>query len=348
MSRHPKDPRFILNMIIFVIALSLVVTFINWIINGVIFMSALYYSFVYTACCSFFCASLISVFYDRIARLPKVLFILAFLVLVVAGVLAGILLATFILERRIYIELSTLYISLLFGVVASTVMTINTVLKYNLQEKAVKLRQAETENEHLKRLESEARLAGLQAKLNPHFLFNTLNSLAALVYLDQEKAEKSIVRLSNVYRRILSISQQTFVSLREEIGVIKDYLELEKLRFQSQLEYEIIIPEELQEIPIPGLLLEPLVGNVIKHVLDRRQGTVRIVVSVTKLEEYLSIMVSDNGPGFDPGRMEPGYGLSSLQERLQLLYGERYLFSIDSAPGRGTTVKIGIPLNEVK
>ncbi|UCE04471.1 MAG: histidine kinase [bacterium] len=202
----------------------------------------------------------------------------------------------------------------------------------------------EIENERLKRFELEARLSSLQAKPNPYFLFNTLNSTAALIYEDPPKAEKSIVRLSDLYRKIFSISNQNFILLREEIELIEDILELEKLRFDENLSYNIACPEILKDKKLPGLLIESLVENVIKHVYGKTDKKIHIDVDIEEQDNQLYIHVEDNGTGFDMIQADLGFGLYSIQERLRLLFGDNAGFDIDSVLGKGTKVKLMIPI----
>ena len=261
------------------------------------------------------------------------------------GVVLGIITATLILEKHLAVNIPVLLFSLLFGIVCSTAVTGYFELKLRLEEKIMRLRAAELKNEQLRRIESEVRFNSLQAKLNPHFLFNSLNSTAALIYESPKKAEESILRLSELYRKILSFSNQTYVSIEEEIELIEDYLELEKNRFGDKLSYQIVCPESLKKKPIPGLMVEPLVENVIKHVQDKSERTIRIHMNITSMDKYLSIVVEDDGSGFDVDRASFGYGLYSVQERLKLMFGEDYGFDIDSKIGRGSKVSLRIPLS---
>ena len=336
---------FIVRMAIFTAFITLFTSGVSWIVTGEFDYWDFKATFAYCACCTFFCSILIHGLYDYICKLPRSVFFFVFLLLAVLGVVLGVASATLILTGRIVIDRSVFLFSMIFGVVCSIAVTGYFELKHHLEEKISKLKAAEIENEQLKRLESEAHFNSLQAKLNPHFLFNTLNSLAALVYDDPKKTEQSIVRLSELYRSVLSISNQTFVSVAEELDLIRDYLELEKLRFENQLSYEFKCPDELEDFKIPGLLIEPLVGNVIKHVVDRQGETVRIEIIIEKDDLHLHISVIDDGPGFDEKSASPGYGLTSVQERLRLVYGEDYGFTIQSKHGGGTRVAVRIPVS---
>ena len=242
-------------------------------------------------------------------------------------------------------SITNLVVPLIFGLIASFVMVIITMLNLRVDEKVARLRAADQENERLRRLESEARLASLQAKLNPHFLFNTLNSVAALVYDDPEKAEQGILRLAEVYRHVLAISHRQWVTLAEELRLIGDYLALERLRFEDRLHVTIDCAQSLANVSIPGLILEPLVGNVIKHGLERTDRSVTLVIRAEAGDGRLRLTVQDNGPGFDPLKVTSGYGHLSIRERMGMVYGTDFNLSIHSQPGEGVIAMLDIPLN---
>ncbi|MFH1943739.1 MAG: histidine kinase [bacterium] len=344
-----KYRSFILRMVWFVVILTLVIFVMETIITGKFWLLDLYENFIYVACCTFFCTILLRGLYERIYGWPRFLFFTVFMLLSSVGIGIGLVFGTLILEGRLYFQINFL-LSILIGLLSSIGVTFYEVQKSRLEENAARLKAAELEVEQLKRLESEARFITLQAKLHPHFLFNTLNSLAALVYEDPKKTEQSIVRLSDLYRRILSISNKTFIRVEEELELIRDYLELEKLRFEDCLTYAFECPDTLRDRKIPGLLIEPLVGNVIKHVLDRKADSVRVEIKIEESDGRLQISVFDNGPGFDPAIASQGYGLKSIEERLRLLFGEDYDFEIRSKPGEGSRVTIRIPakINDIK
>jgi two-component system LytT family sensor kinase len=303
-------------------------------------------TFVFTAGCTFYCAILLCNSIGKISQYPRFIYYSLFIILVVIGVLLGVITASLILKQKIIINRYALIFSLLFGFVSSVVITAYMFLKDNLEEKISRIKEVEIENERLKRIELEARMSSLQAKLNPHFLFNTLNSTAALIYDNPQKAEESIIQLSDLYRKIFSISNQNFIMLQEEIELIEDMLELEKLRFEDNLSYLIDIPEVLKNAKIPGLLIEPLVENVIKHVHGKNQQKIHIDIIIKKDNDKLSICVEDNGTGFDVGKADLGFGLYSIQERLRLLFGDEGGMNIDSTQGQGTKVTIWLPIGD--
>ena len=344
MKRFRSMRSFIYNLIIFVFILGAFISGIEWILRGSVSWSIMFYSYLYTAFCTLFCTVLLTNLYTHIKKLPRILFFISFVAVVCAGVMLGLLTGNLIAAGTLYIDRGNMLFSLLFGLAASIIMTSYTVLRENLEEKAVSLQKTQLEIERLKRVESEARLASLQAKLDPHFLFNTLNSLASLVYDDPKKTEDSIVRLSELYRNVLSVSQRTMVHVRDELKVVIDYFELQKLRFGRQLEYAIECDDSLMEAELPGLIIEPLAGNIVKHALQHTDKAVRAVVRISAVNGNLLIEVQDNGPGFNTEQVQPGYGLASITERLGLVYGSGYTFGIDSTPHKETCVRMSFPL----
>lgn len=337
-----KYRSFILRMVGFVIFLSLLIFAGGTIMTGKFWLPDLYEDFVFVACCTFCCSIILHGLYERIYRFPRFLFFSAFMLLSTLGVGIGLMMGVLILEGKLFLHMNFL-LAIIIGLLSSIGITFYEVQKSRLEEKMVRLKAAELENEQLRRFESEARFNSLQAKLNPHFLFNTLNSLAALVYEDPPRAEQSIVRLSELYRKVLSISGKTFIPIAEEVELIEDYLELEKLRFNDHLTYQIACPEPLKKKRIPGLLVEPLVENVIKHVQNGMENVLRIKIEFGEKKDRLLISVEDNGLGFDVEKAAYGFGLFSVQERLQLLFGDKGELQLESVSGKGTKAVIRIP-----
>lgn len=325
--------------------LFLIIGTINLLYSGPQYWPAIFLqTFVFTTACAFFCTLLFSFTIEFIYGLPRPLFYSLFTIIVIAGVFLGVMTATLILYGTFSVRTDILIFSTVMGIVTSVVITSYFIIRENLEKKITQLKNAEIENERLKRIEIESRLNSLQSKMNPHFLFNTLNSTAALIYDDPKKAEESIVQLSELYQKVLSVSRQTFIHLSEEIELMKDYLELEKLRFDEQLTYHITCGKELLNIKIPGLLIEPLVENVVKHAQNQSENPAHIDVRIEKKQGSVFIEVKDNGPGFDIQKASFGFGLFSIQERLKLIYRKDYDFDIRSEAQKGTIIKIRLPV----
>lgn len=202
---------------------------------------------------------------------------------------------------------------------------------------------------------ARAELAAISGKLNPHFLFNTLNSLIALTRKDAKAAEAALLRFSGMLRYVLDTKRgaETRVSLAEELEFVRDYLALETLRLGERLTVRWEVEPETLDDEIPPLSLQPLVENSIQHgVASRTQGgSVRIAARRDVLNDGLALTVQDDGPGCEPARLNTpaeagqrrGIGLSALQRRFALDYEGRARLKIHTAPGAGFRVDLWIP-----
>ncbi len=197
----------------------------------------------------------------------------------------------------------------------------------------------------LRRLEaqlSEARLLALKAQLQPHFLFNALNTVSVLMREDVDAAEDVLVRLSALLRRTLDSSAKHEVPLREELAVLEAYLEIERVRFADRLAYRIDVAPDAEDTAVPPLILQPLVENAVRHGIARRVSPGRIEIAVTRRGGRVRMSVRDDGPGIDAGARE-GVGLANTRARLEQLYGSRHSFEVTNAPGGGALVAMEIP-----
>jgi len=200
--------------------------------------------------------------------------------------------------------------------------------------------------EDQQRLLMQARLDALKSQINPHFLFNTLNSVSSLIRTDPHQARLMLVKLSSILRRLLR-KHDNFSALREEVAFIEDYLSIEVVRFGDKLHFEKQVDPETLEMLVPSMLLQPLIENCIKHGLSSKVegGTIRL--RVMKVEGRLHLLVEDDGVGIPESRLatllEQGIGVSNVNERLKVLFGNDYRMWIDSSPGRGTRIEIEIP-----
>jgi two-component system LytT family sensor kinase len=205
--------------------------------------------------------------------------------------------------------------------------------------------------EEQKHLLLEARLDALQRQINPHFLFNTLNSIAALVRSKPELAREMTVKLANILRALLK-DHDTYVPLSHELSFTDDYLDIEVVRFGAdKLRVEKDIDPKTLDVLVPSILLQPLIENSIKHGLEPRiqGGTVTLR---SRLEgNRVSIEVADDGVGITARpesslqRTGNGIGMQNVRERLEVLYGRQARFTVVSNPGRGTLVSIELPAN---
>jgi signal transduction histidine kinase len=209
------------------------------------------------------------------------------------------------------------------------------------------LREKDVLEEKLKTLAAQAELKALRAQINPHFLFNSLNTIASLIASDPSKAEESIERLAEIFRYALTASDKEFVTLKDELEFIESYLEIEKARFGERLQINRDIPPEIMTILIPSLVLQPLVENSIKHGSDDN-GKMSIEIRALRDGSLVRIMVKDTGKGvpdeIKKGLYTAGTGLRNVSERLHRVYGERYGLEIKENMPAGCVALVTIPL----
>jgi len=195
----------------------------------------------------------------------------------------------------------------------------------------------------------EAELRALRAQINPHFLFNSLNSIAALITAEPRVAEEMIIRLAKIFRHVLTHHDRPFSSIDEEISFLKTYLQIEKVRFGERLQVRFDIQESVLQFMVPTLILQPLVENSIKHGLGPKAGENQLTIRVRQRSGYLELTVEDNGVGASTpkklvGGSSSGFGLRNLEERLQTIYRGNARFSFESQPQIGSRAQILIPI----
>jgi two-component system LytT family sensor kinase len=191
-----------------------------------------------------------------------------------------------------------------------------------------------------------ARVEALASQINPHFLFNTLTSIQSLIRSNPETARTVVVKLSGLLRRLLR-SRDHFVTLREELESIDEYLDIEMIRFGPQLKVEKQISADTLDVIVPSMILQPLVENSIKHGFSRKVGGGRIVIRSVRQNGHAIIEVEDDGLGMTDDRLNTaltdGIGLSNVNERLSVIYGAAYRVRITSVPNLGTIIRLEIP-----
>ncbi len=195
---------------------------------------------------------------------------------------------------------------------------------------------------------NRTKLAVLRMQLQPHFLFNALNSISSLMEIDVRKAQTVTARLGDLLRGILEQDERVFVRLSEEMQYVKTYLEIEKIRFDDRLKIEINVNDSILDSSVPMLLIQPLAENAIKHGTSKSSKQGIIVIRIDKiLEDQMIISVSDNGNGSDLNLHEllkKGIGLSNIKARLIELFPETHHLEIISTVGKGFIVNIKIPI----
>ena len=200
---------------------------------------------------------------------------------------------------------------------------------------------------HHRQLRQQAELTALRAQMNPHFLFNTLNTIASFIHQDPSRAERLLVQLSDLFRYLFQHAGQDTVALEKELSFARRYVELLQARFADRIQVHWQVDPSLSDVAVPGLLFQPLIENAIQHGWRDRHKPLNIWISVCQDGQGVRIVVRDDGFGFDPSQKHPlkrnNHALSILAERLRLVYGNRNLLSIHSRPGEGTEVAIQIP-----
>jgi signal transduction histidine kinase len=194
---------------------------------------------------------------------------------------------------------------------------------------------------------AQSQLQILKMQLHPHFLFNTLNAISALIHQDVELADRMIARLGDLLRTTLENANQQEVPFRQELDFIQPYLDIEKARLGSRLTVDLRIDPAVMDAKVPNLILQPLVENAIRHGIAVQPGAGRIQIQAGHENGCLQLVVSDNGPGLHaPLETVKGIGLANTRARLEKLYGPNQHLHLTTGPDGGLRVAITIPLQE--
>jgi len=214
-----------------------------------------------------------------------------------------------------------------------------------LVQYAAEARRREMAAAHLSATLARTQLQALQAQLQPHFLFNTLNSILALIHDDPAKATLMIRRLSDLLRYCLATSNVPQVPLSDEVDFAKAYLDIQKIRFEDRLEISFDVDDSELGSLVPSFILQPLIENAVKFALADDHRVARIGVSAQRTDGRITLTVTDNGPGMRVADLDQsaGVGVRTTRERLRRLYGENQTMAFDKTSGGGTTVVISIP-----
>jgi two-component system, LytTR family, sensor kinase len=209
----------------------------------------------------------------------------------------------------------------------------------------IKMTEQEYEILQMNDLKNKAELSALEAKINPHFLYNSLNSIASLVHENPDKAEHMVMNLSKFYRFSTGRNNEHFDTLNNELEIVKTYLEIEKVRFDERLVYSVQYQnEDLQNCQIPRFLIQPIVENAIKHGISKIAGNGVVKIFISEEKENLIIKIHDNGVPF-PDNIFSGYGLKSIQDKLRLLSGEKASMTINNEPEKAVILCLPIQTN---
>lgn len=255
------------------------------------------------------------------------------------------------------VELSYIIVSLIFQIPYNPlshtgdykftfvmVLIVGTVIYfYNAQKATMKARLKEKELDliKIKQLKTQAELQTLQSKINPHFLYNALNSIASLIHEDADTAEDMTLKLSRLFRYSINSQQENMALIKDEMEIVNTYLAIEKVRFGDRISFTSNIDDKLLHQYIPRFLIQPLVENALKHGLNNTAQNGLLNITLRQQNHRLIIEVADNGQPF-PNQLNMGYGLQSTYDKLGLLYNDDYEMQILNAPYK--LIYISLPL----
>jgi two-component system LytT family sensor kinase len=205
------------------------------------------------------------------------------------------------------------------------------------------LRKREAETARLTSQLAQAQLQALKMQIHPHFLFNTLNSIAALLHKDVEAADRMIARLGDFLRLTLKSSDAQTVDFEQELEFLKCYLDIEHIRFQDRLTVEMDIDPHALKATVPNLILQPIVENAVRHGVARQTSHGHITIRARREGERLIMTVADNGPGLKAQSNGSGIGISNTRARLEQFYGSDFSFQIANSIERGASVTLDVP-----
>lgn len=194
-------------------------------------------------------------------------------------------------------------------------------------------------------LAAVAQLEALRAQINPHFLFNSLNSIVQLISSDPDRAEECVERLAEIFRYLLRSENRSFVTLADELDIVDAYLDIERARFGEKLGVEYLVDELARSRFVPTLILQPLIENAVRHGVSQKVGGGRVSIEAGVDGDDLRVVVRDTGVGMAGVQHDStsGVGLRNVHNRLVQLFGEDYAPRIDSEPGNGTAITLRVP-----
>jgi sensor histidine kinase YesM len=215
-------------------------------------------------------------------------------------------------------------------------------MRDQLRRTEEKLHEKEMVEARAEKLVAEARLRSLESRLHPHFLFNTLNSISALIRVDPVRAEQIVGRLSALLRSSLDTSSRSLIPLAQELAIVEDYVDIERARFGDKLRGRIEVPADVRDAQVPPLSVQSLVENAVKHGITPQRGGGEVLVSASAENRQLTIEVSDTGGGFDLTAIRAGHGLDSLVRRLDALFSAEARLNV-SRRGDRCVVQMVLP-----
>lgn len=226
-----------------------------------------------------------------------------------------------------------------FFIVCITVALFRALISYFFFKEKDLILENETKLSMLRELKTKAELNALHSRINPHFLYNSLNSIAGLVHTDADKTEHMALSLSKLFRYSINKEKSDWTSFKEELEMVKIYLDVEKVRFNERLNFSVEIDKELEEQKIPRFIIQPLVENAVKHGIAKSVDGGDIRVTISKNGKSTLIAVSDNGQAF-PDDLIPGFGIQSIYDKLEILYNNKFEMNFTNNPIKQVTLKL--------
>jgi two-component system, LytTR family, sensor kinase len=231
-----------------------------------------------------------------------------------------------------FVVSQSVYMAVVVGLVYAAIQYLDIERKRKFDEKELEL-------SRLRELKTKAELEALHSKINPHFLYNALNSIADLSITDGKKARKMTVALADLFRYSINHSNHNYSSVKDEVEMAEVYLQIEKIRFEDNLNYNIKTHPDLHHYLIPRFILQPLVENAVKHGLKATGKMTEVLIIIQQEGHGLVLAVADNGPAF-PDDLVPGYGVKSVFDKLDLLFPGQYAIQFTNGSEKKITVHI--------
>jgi two-component system, LytTR family, sensor histidine kinase AlgZ len=316
------------NLAVAVVFLILIVS--NLISSTRDLLHALVYSLIYANLTAGLGILFMGALAERWAR-RKLSLIPVFVVCIVVVVPAGILMVQallvgigFLAPRNFWQEyFQTLRVSTPLAIVFGMGAFVHASLRERVRVTEEKLHDRELAEERIIKLATEAQLRALQSRVHPHFLFNTLNSISSLIVTNPERAERMVGQLAALLRASLDTSNQPLIPLEQELGMVENYVDIERVRFGEKLRGLVDVPADLRDVKVPPMSVQALVENAVKHGINPQSAGGEVCVSASANYDSVRIEVRDSGPGFDLAVVPAGHGLDNLVERLNALFGEK-------------------------
>jgi signal transduction histidine kinase len=247
-----------------------------------------------------------------------------------------------LIDTNDYLELAVPLDWPVYALFAAVIVTIGITLYEGMnRDLQAKLRTKERDEAVARRLAAEAQLASLESRVQPHFLFNALNSIAALIPADPGRAERMVGQVASLLRSSLDGSS-SLVPLEEELRVVRDYLDVERVRFGDRLRYQLDLADAAAAVAVPRLAVQTLVENAVKYAVSPRRSGASLTIRASAADGIARVEVQDDGAGFSEADVSEGHGLALLRSRLAMLFGEEGRLMIDSGPN-GTKATLELP-----